>query len=238
LGETLLEEFPDIAAFTHEERKARDTLTTGQERVFSLSSPERGQAPLLDLPLGGQNFQVDIASFFQVNSGAAEKLIHAAQSMTAEADGDSLLDAYCGVGAPGLLLAPHFQRLHGFDSDKRAVALAQDNAKNMGLTHCRYKTADAATIFRNKKNARDTVLLDPPRAGIQAGALEALLALRARRILYISCNPATLARDASKLSENYALEKLTGVDLFPHTPGLECVSLWRLKENGKFAQTG
>ena len=149
-------------------------------------------------------------------------------------NGASLLDLYCGVGAPGQLLAPDYDRLLGLECDKRAVALARRNAERGGLIRCRYEAGDAAALLDRLRRERrgpgwDTVLADPPRAGLAPRVLDGLLALRPQTILYISCNPATLARDADGLQTRYSLERLAAVDLFPHTPHLECLSLWRLK---------
>jgi 23S rRNA (uracil1939-C5)-methyltransferase len=231
LAEALLGEFADMAAFVHEERKSRDSLPAGQQRVFSLNA-QGGDSPgaaLLRLPLGDKIFELDAASFFQVNTGASGALACRVRDFLAGTEGSSLLDAYCGVGAPGLLIAPYFKKVFGFDRDSRAAVLAQKNAERMGLTHCRYAAADAAEIFGGGNGIYETALLDPPRSGIQAKDLAALMALAPRRILYVSCNPATLARDAAALSEAYDLVRLEGLDFFPHTPGLECVSLWHRK---------
>jgi 23S rRNA (uracil1939-C5)-methyltransferase len=239
LGERLLGEFSSMATFVHEERKNRDTVSTGQKRIIALNAQgqSKAEAVMLHLPLGGKMFGLDIASFFQVNTGAAETLAGLAQDFFNDAGSAALLDAYCGVGVPGLLLAPRSENVFGFDRDKRAVALARDNASRMGLTHCRYTTADAVDILSDGAASYGTVLLDPPRAGIQTEALAALMTQRPQHILYISCNPATLARDAALMAKSYSLERLAGADIFPHTPGLECVSLWRKKERGKFAET-
>lgn len=238
LGEALLRRFPAVAAFIHEERHSADALAAGERRALCLNGRghEDAEAAVLHLPLGGRLFCLDAASFFQVNTGAAQELARVATEMLS-ADrvkkDSSLLDLYCGVGAPGQLAAPAFERVLGLEYDKRAVALARRNAEQAGLTHCRYEAADAATLperlRRDRSAVWDTALADPPRAGLAPQALDSLLKLRPRRILYISCNPATLARDARALQTGYALERLKGVDLFPHTPHLECLSLWRLR---------
>ena len=184
-------------------------------------------------------FALDAASFFQVNTRAAQNLARLARDMLRQTrggaeNGAALLDLYCGAGAPGQLLAPDYERLLGVEYDKRAVALARRNAERAGLARCRYEAGDAAVLLDRLRRERrgpgwDTVLADPPRAGLAPRVLDGLLALRPQHILYISCNPATLARDANGLRTRYRLERLTAVDLFPHTPHLECLSLWRFK---------
>lgn len=244
LGQGLLEAFPSLAAFIHEERATPDGLALGERRVLVLDGQgrEAPEAALLHLPLAGRLFGLDAASFFQVNTAAAQVLARRAEEMLADSadfpePGSGLLDLYCGVGAPGLVLAPAFERLIGLEQDRRAVDLARRNAARMGFTHCSYLAGDAAALLNGKGGDKDdggltarqwnTALVDPPRAGLAPRALDALLRLAPRRVLYISCNPATLARDALQLSARYALERLAAVDLFPHTPHLECLSLWQ-----------
>lgn len=232
-----------LGGFIHEERHHDDALAVGERRILCLDGlcAENPDAALLRLPLGGRSFALDAASFFQVNTGAAELVARAAEDMTPAA-GHGLLDLYCGVGAPGQLLAPRFDAVLGIESDRRAVALASRNAAEAGLTHCRYVAGDAAELLQRLAAGQplpgmttakfprwDTVLLDPPRAGLGPAALEALLHIAPDQLVYVSCNPATLARDAARLSPAYTLERLTAVDLFPHTPHLECCSLWRRK---------
>ena len=177
-----------------------------------------------------------------------------------------LLDLYCGVGAPGLLLAGGYTALLGLEQDSKAVKLAKINAdSHHGQQHFFYEAGDAAlrlerlakcrademwaTIYalgqkapqeeladdlaptpsNHTARAYPTVtdaLVDPPRAGLSPHALDALLRIAPECILYISCNPATMARDAAQISKHYRLQELAAVDLFPHTPHIECVSLW------------
>lgn len=228
LGRELLAAFPHMAAFVHEERDRADALTLGERRVDVLDATGRSrpEAARLHLPLLGRFFTLDVASFFQVNTSAAQILARTALDLLPEG-GEELLDLYCGVGAPGLLLAPAFSRLYGVEQDARAVALARENAAGLSVDHCRYAAGDAALLLQERTATADMVLADPPRAGLAPAALAALLRLRPRSILYISCNPATLARDAALLREGYRLARLAAVDLFPHTPHVECLSLWQ-----------
>lgn len=232
-----------LGGFIHEERRHDDALAVGERRILCLDDKgaKNPDAASLRLPLDGRSFALDAASFFQVNTGAAELLARAAGEMTQDAGG-ALLDLYCGVGAPGQLLAPRFGAVLGIESDRRAVALASRNAAEAGLAHCKYVAGDAGELLQRLAAGRplpgmaaakfprwDTVLLDPPRAGLAPAALEALLRMKPDQLVYVSCNPVTLARDAARLSAAYTLDRLTAVDLFPHTPHLECCSLWRRK---------
>lgn len=247
LGERLLSlgGAAQLGGFVHEERSRPDALALGERRIFCLDAAgmEKPEAALLHLPLGGRLFELDVASFFQVNSGAAELLAQTLMEMTPQNSGKGLLDICCGVGAPGQLIASRFSALLGLEQDKRAIACAKTNAKMAELSRFRYLAGDAATLLQslakgerrfkslqqNLPSNWSMALVDPPRAGLAPKALQALLQRGPEYILYVSCNPATLARDAAKLSERYRLKSLTAIDLFPHTPHLECCSLWKIK---------
>lgn len=257
LGREVLAAFPQLAAFIHEERATADAFAFGEKRVQTLDDTgrENPSAARLFLPLAGMNFTLDAASFFQVNTGGAQTLAHAAQRILLadspaaspqDARPRGLLDLYCGVGAPGLLLARNYSALLGLEQDSRAVKLAAINARANDINYCQYEAGDAAYRLEHLAplepasrwlaagfdesasipQATDA-LADPPRAGLSPRALDALMQIAPDRILYISCNPATLARDAAQLRNRYSLERLEAVDLFPHTPHLECLSLWR-----------
>ncbi|MDD4701461.1 MAG: class I SAM-dependent RNA methyltransferase [Desulfovibrio sp.] len=242
IGQKLLRTFPQLAGFVHEERVSEDALAQGQKRVEVLgrAGEHDPAASRMWLPLGGKHFCLDVASFFQVNTASAQLLAETAEGMFERhvpQTNPALLDLYCGVGAPGLLLGRRCGRLLGLEQDARAVAFARTNASRMGLAHCTYETGDAALRldkliptqenFWNQAEHWDAVLVDPPRAGLAPRALNALLRLNPHTIMYISCNPATLARDASRLRGAYRLLEMTAVDLFPHTPHVECLTLWQ-----------
>ena len=242
IGQKLLKAFPLLAGFVHEERASEDALAQGQKRVAVLgrSGGHDPSAARMWLPLGNEHFCLDVASFFQVNTASAQLLANTAMGMFenhVQQSRPALLDLYCGVGAPGLLFARRCGRLLGLEQDGRAVTLARANASRMGLAQCTYETGDAALRldkltpaqenYWNQAEHWDAVLVDPPRAGLAPRALNALLRLNPHTIMYISCNPATLARDAARLRGAYRLVEMTAVDLFPHTPHVECLTLWQ-----------
>lgn len=239
LGERLLARHPQLAAFIHEERRQNDALAQGERRLLCLGADggEGEKAALLRLPLGEQWFSLDAASFFQVNTGAAqllagevlEQLLPVLAGNGTGTRDACLLDLYCGVGAPGLLLGPQVAGICGLEYDARAVRLARRNAASLG---CRgtWQAGDAGKLLAGRMDAPGhfaAALADPPRAGMDAPVRDALLRLRPRHILLVSCNPGTLARDAAHMAGHYELLAIRPVDLFPHTPHLESVSLWR-----------
>ncbi|MBQ9537007.1 MAG: 23S rRNA (uracil(1939)-C(5))-methyltransferase RlmD [Desulfovibrionaceae bacterium] len=215
MGQHLLQDNQDLACFIHEERKSLDHNHQGQLRRVSL-----GQR-LMELPLGGLRFRLDPAAFFQVNLGAAELIWQSIARYLPDSSA-TCLDLYCGVGAPGLLLAPHMHKLFGVEIDKRAIRACQNNAKRFGLNNCEYIQGKASKVQLPKANL---VLCDPPRQGLEPQTLNALLKMQPRRIIYVSCNPQTLARDVKAFLTNYSITAITPIDLFPHTAHLETVSI-------------
>ena len=223
----LLEGFPALHAVVHEERKAADFLRQGDRRHFALCRQgEFPEAALMLAPLGERRYLVDCAGFFQVNTRAAEKLaVLAGQGLAP----GNLLDLYCGAGAPGLSLVRE-GRVTGVEYAKGAVASARLNAERMGIP-AKYLAGDAARLLpRALREAKARqALCDPPRAGLTLPLASALLEADLDRLVYISCNPATLARDLQKLVEGFDIVRALPVDLFPHTPHIETVCLLRKK---------
>lgn len=176
--------------------------------------------------VGGRRFRVSGPSFFQVNTAQAERLVEVAQRYLAPQPKEALLDAYCGVGLFSLLFAPQVGSVLGIEESPWAIADAQANAA--GMEQVTFVEGTVEEVLPALGRAFDVVLLDPPRAGCAPAALRALAACQPSRIVYVSCDPATLARDVATLATlGYALVEVQPVDMFPHTAHVECVALLR-----------
>ncbi|MBQ2252951.1 MAG: 23S rRNA (uracil(1939)-C(5))-methyltransferase RlmD [Clostridia bacterium] len=163
------------------------------------------------------------ASFFQVNTEAAELLFREAQRLLEPREGEDICDLYCGVGAVGQCIAAG-SRLHGADVVREAIAFAEKNAAQNGID-ASYVAMDAAEYFA-ASGSFDAVLVDPPRGGMSEEMTRLLLHKQPKKILYISCNPQTLCRDLVALTEKiYETDGITPVDLFPKTGHVESVCL-------------
>ena len=175
-------------------------------------------------PVENRSFKVSAASFFQVNTSMAAALVDHLLSNLPEKM-DTLLDVYCGVGLFSAFLAPRTTRLIGVEISESAC---DDFVWNLDeFDHIEIYQAEAENVLPALDIGPDVVLVDPPRAGLQAAALDAILAMHPQTIAYISCDPATLARDASRLvMGGYALQKITPFDLFPQTHHIESVSFF------------
>ncbi len=196
--------------------------------------------------LCGLSFRVSSHSFYQVNARQTETLYRIAIDMAARAlregnspqsvpgtqsEGFALLDAYCGTGTIGLVAASRIENVHvmGVDTVASAIADARLNARHNHIENAEFTCADAGAYLKGLAQgggSLDVLMMDPPRAGASEEFLEAALALRPAHIVYISCNPATQARDIATLVEGgYTLRVCRAVDMFPHTPHIENVVL-------------
>jgi len=187
-----------------------------------------GEAYLEDR-LCGLCFRISPLSFYQVNRPQAERLYEIAARYAALTGKETILDLYCGMGAVGLSMAKQAGRLFGVESVEAAVRDARENAALNGIANAEFLCADAAEgleSLRSRGIVPEVVLLDPPRKGCAAALLSTVAGMRPERIVYISCNPATLARDCALLQEQgYAVRAAAPVDLFPRTGHVECVAL-------------
>ncbi len=173
--------------------------------------------------LGGRAFRVSPASFFQVNTAMAEKLVELVARYLAPRPSDVLLDAFGGVGTFGLLLAPRVARVIEIEESASAVDDARANA--VDLSNVEFHRGAVEDVLPSLKTRIDLAVADPPRAGFAPRALDALIAQKPRALAYVSCDPATLARDARRLIDaGYRLNETQPVDLFPQTYHIETVS--------------
>lgn len=178
----------------------------------------------LSLTVHGEVYHYNAATFFQSNPALLGPLIDAAIEDT---HGETALDLYCGAGLFTLPLARRFSNVIGVEANKNAARFARRNLQHAGLTNTRVITATATDWFRSDPafaGPLDFVLLDPPRAGAETAVIKGILALEPARISYVSCDPATLARDLKKLmAADYAIESIEAFDLFPQTHHVETV---------------
>ncbi len=175
--------------------------------------------------LGGYRFRISPDSFFQTNSYQAQILYDVVIEFAAPKKTDRVLDLYCGTGTIAIFLAGADARGIGVESEAKAVADARLNAAENGIGNVEFVHASVERYIADAGPA-DIVVVDPPRAGLHPKALEGILKLDARKLVYVSCNPATLARDLRLLGEGgFELKRTVAVDMFPHTYHIESVSL-------------
>ena len=179
--------------------------------------------------LCGLTFRLSARSFYQVNHHQAQRLYEAAIGQAGITKEDTVLDLYCGVGTITLIMAKAAKKVIGVEVIPQAVEDARDNAKRNGVENAEFICADAgqAALELEAKGIRpNVVVVDPPRKGLNADAIEAMDKMNPRRIVYVSCDPATLARDVALLKERgYGLKNAMACDLFPRCAHIESIAV-------------
>jgi len=180
--------------------------------------------------LGGLRFRVRPNAFLQTNTAMAEQLYALAREAAGLTGGETVWDLYCGIGTIGLSLAGDALTVWGIEVSEESVACALENAVLNGITNAAFFAGNVGEVVEElleRSGAPDVVVVDPPRAGLAGKALRRLGRIGAPRLVYVSCNPTTLAGDVKALRDehDYELKRLTPVDMFPHTPHVESVSL-------------
>ena len=177
----------------------------------------------LHLQNGPLSFKISPISFFQPNTLQAEKLYDTALAMLPESS--IVYDLYCGTGTLGMAAARRVSQVIGVELSPEAVLDAQENAKRNGIANITFHQGDVGQVLSKLNHHPDAVILDPPRAGLDAAALQHLKNLLPRTILYISCNPLTQAQNVQELLQSgYTLKRLQPIDQFPHTYHIENIA--------------
>jgi len=184
---------------------------------------------------GGEDFKFKIGpkSFFQTNTKQAEKLYTITRDFAGLTGNEIVYDLYCGTGSIGIFVSKLAKKVIGVEVIAEAIEDAKENAALNNITHAEFFTGDVIKIcddhFFAQHGRPDVIITDPPRAGMHEKLVTKLLEIAAPKIVYVSCNTATQARDLALLNEKYTVEKIQPVDMFPHTHHIECVVLLKLR---------
>jgi 23S rRNA (uracil1939-C5)-methyltransferase len=199
--------------------------TTAAGETTLLAGADAIEEELADL-----RFRISPLAFFQTNTEMAERLYGVAAELADLRGSERLFDLYCGSGTIGLVLSARAAQVFGIELVEESVADAIANARLNGIANVSFYAGDVRLALRElveRAGRPDVVVVDPPRAGLAGKALRRLGEIAAPRIVYVSCNPTTLAGDAKRLADDYGytLVRARPVDMFPHTPHVECVAL-------------
>ncbi|RPI46105.1 MAG: 23S rRNA (uracil(1939)-C(5))-methyltransferase RlmD, partial [Bacteroidetes bacterium] len=183
--------------------------------------------------LEGLTFKIGPKSFFQTNSRQALNLYRSAREFAALTGSETVYDLYTGTGTIANFVAAHAGKVVGIESVPEAIEDARINAAINGIGNAFFFTGDIRDIFTEQftgvNGVPEVIITDPPRAGMHARVVEQILKVGPRRIVYVSCNPATQARDVEILGERYSLLRIQPVDMFPHTHHVENIALLELR---------
>ncbi|WP_366922807.1 23S rRNA (uracil(1939)-C(5))-methyltransferase RlmD [Metallumcola ferriviriculae] len=228
-GEIMAVVFTNGEPFTEAEAllKHHDPLVTVAVINDSNAKMSVVGKPRLKEQIGKYDFVLSPRAFFQVNTVQAEVLYETARNWANLTGQETLWDLYCGTGTVGIFMSEKCRRLVGIELNKAAVQDAKLNARLNGVKNASFRHGKAEERLKDLWQADDAnvVILDPPRQGCDQRLLHQLLELGPEKIIYISCNPATLARDLKTLSDAYQIKKVQPVDMFPQTGHVECVVL-------------
>jgi 23S rRNA (uracil1939-C5)-methyltransferase len=230
LTDRLRESFPGLVGVVHATNDRQAELASGLPHETLWGRPH------LYEQLHGLRFKVSLDAFFQTNSRMAEQLYSVAADEAALSGREVVWDLYSGIGSIALYLARRARSVLGIEVVQPAVEDARVNARENGLANATFLEGDARVVLKEVLEGRgplteelakpDVVVVDPPRAGLAKKVVERIAKAGPKRIVYVSCNPATMAGNAAHFAElGYALRRVTPVDMFPHTPHIEAVGL-------------
>ncbi len=233
LGPTLCERFPAVRSVLLNLTRRKAQVAVGEHELVLA-----GGATIVER-LHGLEFEISSNSFFQTNTEQAERLLDVALEGLALTGQETVLDVYSGTGTFTLPIARRAGDAIGLESSDVSVRDAQRNAARNAITNVRFWRGEAMELLRDRfglgqpprhsaveRPGIGAVLVDPPRAGLHPGVVARLIHLGAPRLVYVSCNPSTLARDLAELTTSrYGVDWVQPVDMFPHTPHIECVAV-------------
>jgi 23S rRNA (uracil1939-C5)-methyltransferase len=209
--------------------------TVGESTVGGKSQLLAG-APQLEDHIGELRFLISPEAFFQTNTEMAAVLYGIAADYADLNGTERVYDLFCGIGTIALTLAPRARQVHGLELVEDAIQDAAENAKLNEITNASFYAGDVRTSMRDlvtETGKPDVVVVDPPRAGLSAKVVRRIVEAAPDRIVYVSCNPTTLAPNAAQLVEaGYTFDRIRPVDLFPQTPHIECVARFTAGPDG------
>lgn len=221
----LIKRYPQIKSVILNVNKENNNVILGDSYKVLF-----GEEVLIE-ELCGLKFEMSHKSFFQTNHEQTEKLYYKALEYLNPTKEEVIIDAYCGVGTISLLISKYAKKVYGIEIVPEAIENAKKNALLNNITNAEFICGPSEKeIFNFKNESINAIVCDPPRKGLDKVMVDALLEKEVERIVYVSCDVATLSRDAHLLSEKYSVERLSVVDMFPWTVSTESVCLLKLKK--------
>jgi len=223
LSQSLNREFPNIKTIVNNITSKKAGISFGEKEII-LS----GEGKIRDR-IGDYEFQVSANSFFQTNTSGAARLYEKVVEYAGLQGNETVLDLYCGTGTIPIFLSKYAKEITGIEIVESAVADAEKNCRDNGVANCSFILGDIRKRLDDLKIKPDVLIIDPPRAGMHKDIPPKIMEMGVRTVVYVSCNPATMARDINALQEKYKLVEIQPVDMFPHTFHIESVAKLTLK---------
>lgn len=229
LIQELTSKFPPIKTIVKNINMKNTNVILGKENINIY-----GNGYIEDV-LGEYTFRISPLSFYQVNPVQAEKLYNLGVEMAQITKQDTVFDLYCGIGTITLFMSKYAKKVYGIEIVEEAIEAAKENAKINNVDNTEFYAGDVEVVLddliNNKVISADIVMFDPPRKGLDRNSINNILKIKPKKIVYISCNPATLIRDLAFFEEHYDIKTIVPVDMFPFSSHVECVSVLKLKES-------
>lgn len=225
----LINKFPNIQSIIKNINNKNTNVIMGNENIKVYGNE------YIEDKLGELTFRISPLSFYQVNPIQAEKLYNIGIKSADIKKEDIVFDLYCGIGTISLFMAKYAYKVYGIEIVEEAVKAAKENAKINNIKNCEFFAGDTEflldDLINNKKIIPNVIMIDPPRRGIDNKTIENICKIKPKKVVYISCNPATLVRDLANLENCYKIKSIQPVDMFAYTSHVECVACLELKQN-------
>lgn len=218
LAGRLMEAHPDIVSVVNNITSRHSGVAVGEYEI-----PVFGHTFLRER-IGHLEFDISANSFFQTNTRSARRLFETVRVYAELSGGERVVDLYCGTGTISIFLADSARRVTGLEIAASAIEDARKNALKNGIDNCEFISGDIKELLNRTDIRADTMIIDPPRAGMHKDVVRRILDMTPDKIVYVSCNPATLARDLEMIKDAYTVEEIQPVDMFPHTFHIESVA--------------
>ena len=227
LTKVLIEKFPYIKTIVKNINMKNTNVILGTKNINLY-----GDGYIYD-KLGDYTFKISPLSFYQINPIQTEKLYNLAVEGANLTGNEIVFDLYCGIGTIGIYMANKAKKVYGIEIVEQAIEDAKENCKINNITNAEYYAGDTeellTDLIANKKIHPDVIVVDPPRKGLDNTTVQNIIKIRPQKVVYISCNPATLMRDLAKLEDEYEIKEIQPVDMFPFTSHVECVTVLSIK---------
>ena len=223
LADILNEKFANIKTIINNINEKKAATAVGDEEIVI-----SGEGFIKEM-IGPYTFKVSANSFFQTNTSGAEKLYNTVLEYAELTGTEKVLDLFCGTGTIPIYLSGYADEILGMEIAESSVSDAHLNCRMNDISNCNFILGDIRETIEGISYKPDLLIVDPPRTGIHKDILKTILEMRVKKIVYVSCNPATMARDLGDMSDQYEVIEIQPVDMFPHTYHVESVAKIRLK---------
>ncbi len=227
LIQMIMDKHPEVKSIVQNVNNQKTSLIFG-DKTMTLAGE-----PMINETLGELSYELSARTFFQLNPTQTVKLYNEAKKAASLTGKENVVDAYCGVGTIGLWLSNDAKEVRGMDIIPESIEDAKKNAKRHGKMNTKFEVGKAEDVLPRwiayEGWEPDVIVVDPPRTGCDQQLLRTILNAEPKRIVYVSCNPSTLAKDIQQLSKKYKINYIQPVDMFPHTAHVECISQLILK---------